>query len=230
MKRTTKRADQCGGCKAAKVGAIFVAVALATIGIFCNTFILKSARSELRESFDYELRTAVETITGGMNAIYDRYQAGDLNEADAKNLALTIVRETAWNDGRRGFWVLERDGTLLVEDTRDGAIDLDVSVGGNVWNLTDTNGRYFQQDLIAAANNGGGFVEYTLNGDNSLDYISYAMPTEFGFVVTAAYDLNYFNQNAYPETRLALWWSVILLIGTSFVAIGCYAFALVHEK
>ncbi len=228
IKTKTTRAEECSGCKAAKICGIFVAIILASIGIFGSIMTLNSAKAELKKSFNYELRTAVEVAAGSVNAIYDRYAAGDLSQEQASSLALATLKDTAWNDGRRGFWVLDTEGNLLIADEKNSAMDL--TAGSNVWNTTDSNGRYFLQDFVAAASNGGGYVEFAIDNNGWNSFVGYAMPTEFNFVITANYDLAYFDRAAYPETRNALWWSVILLTGLSFIAIGCYAFALVHER
>lgn len=154
--------------------------------------VIDVAKSELLLSFKYENRSAVETMVGNINQVYDEYESGALSEEKAREIATRMVQNGVWNDGRRGFWAIEPDGTLVAK-VENG--DMSSKPGDNVWDYQDADGKYVEREMVAAGQNGGGFVEFRVENDAvNNSYIGYALVTDFGFVVDATFDMNYFNQ------------------------------------
>ena len=102
--------------------------------------------------------------------------------------------EGAWKQGAIYVFVLLPDGTLLFHG---GNPDLE---GENIYDAEDANGVKYTQDLLAAAAEGGGFVEYlfdnpAIEGDeeSGSPKVSYVVPfSAFGQDVTV-------GSGFYPE-------------------------------
>ncbi|MCL2095136.1 cache domain-containing protein [Candidatus Saccharibacteria bacterium] len=227
--RATKKSDDCSRCRTSQFCAIFAILTIGVIGIIGNTFVLRSANDDLRGAFNHELRTAVEIVTSNVNTIYDRYSAGELSRSDAFDLSLTIVRESSWNDGQRGFWAIDRSGTLLA--AVEGDPNISYNIGDNVIDEVDGNGLAFWRAFIDEADQtGGGYVNFFFNGDSPRHYLGYTMPNDFDFIITASYDLETFDRRAFPLTLNALWWSVLFIAGFSLIAVCSFALALARER
>jgi signal transduction histidine kinase len=168
-------------------------VVVLVVGIIGIVNVTEAARGDLLESFRYEVRSAVETMCSNVDTLYDEYQAGRLSYDTARDTAILSVSNGNWNDGRRGFWALDYQGTLLAK-VENG--DLQQKPGDSVWDWQDADGKYVEQDIIAAAQSGGGFVEFRVSNesvDNS--YVAYTLPTKFGFLVDATFDKQYFDEH-----------------------------------
>ena len=94
--------------------AILLILTLAIFSLISNLIILKTVRSELKISFDYELRTAVEVLVSNIDTLY----ATDSSDT-AKTLALQMVDQATWNDGRRHFWAATADHTEILAGKKD---------------------------------------------------------------------------------------------------------------
>lgn len=107
----------------------------------------------IRESYDQEIREQVESVISLLQAVYGRYEAGELSLDEAKELAANQVRELRYGEAGY-FWIDQSDGTnvvLLGNETE----------GTNRMNATDTDGFSYIQGIISAGLNGGGYTDYT---------------------------------------------------------------------
>lgn len=107
----------------------------------------------IRESYDQEIREQVESVISLLQAVYGRYEAGELSLDEAKELAANQVRELRYGEAGY-FWIDQSDGTnvvLLGNETE----------GTNRMNATDTDGFAYIQGIISAGLGGGGYTDYT---------------------------------------------------------------------
>lgn len=107
----------------------------------------------IRESYDQEIREQVESVISLLQAVYGRYEAGELSLDEAKELAANQVRELRYGEAGY-FWIDQSDGTnvvLLGNETE----------GTNRMNATDTDGFAYIQGIISAGLDGGGYTDYT---------------------------------------------------------------------
>jgi methyl-accepting chemotaxis protein len=88
-----------------------------------------------------------------LSSIQSIYNSADANDENAKQSALTILRNMNFDDGNYIF-VYQYDGTNLA--TRPSP-ELE---GKNLLDLTDANNKYIIKDLITTAQSGGGYYEY----------------------------------------------------------------------
>lgn len=107
----------------------------------------------IRESYDQEIREQVESVISLLQAVYGRYEAGEMSLDEAKELAANQVRELRYGEAGY-FWIDQSDGTnvvLLGNETE----------GTNRMNATDTDGFAYIQGIISAGLGGGGYTDYT---------------------------------------------------------------------
>jgi signal transduction histidine kinase len=204
-------------------------LALLVLNVTGMVVVMEAARIDEDASFRHELRTAVETITKNVNTIYAEYQSGDMTYGNARELAIRMVNNATWNDARRGFWALEYDGTLLSK-VENG--DVEQKPGENVWNWQDADGRYVEQEFIAAAQAGGGYVEFRVDNDavkNS--YVGYALPNNFNFMVDATYDVEYFEKHWGSQTVISTArYSVIMTVAVMAIIAAMIGFRIVRFR
>ena len=154
--------------------------------------IMNKTEKRLRESFDLYIRYEVETAYSLVDNLYKMYQKGELEEEQAYNLAISLLRDLRYglkgSDETDGyFWVDTSKGVNLVLYGRK-----DVE-GKNRDDLTDAYGNYIIRDLREKAFAGGGFSDYwfpKLGGEEPLKKRSYSMYHEgFDFIIgTGAYN------------------------------------------
>ncbi|MBK7414675.1 MAG: methyl-accepting chemotaxis protein [Dechloromonas sp.] len=129
-------------------------VALALIGLLalCLTalFQLKDSMTEDRKE---KTRNLVEVGIGIITHHHKLVAAGKLSEADAKIAARDSLRALRYGKDDY-FFGIETNGTYFLHGgnpTMEGQLKID---------LKDTNGKFLIKELIAAAQAGGGFVDY----------------------------------------------------------------------
>ena len=118
-----------------------------------QTKALDVIEEDARSSYDEEIRQQVENVISLCQNIYDKYQAGEFTEQEAKKLAADEIRALRYGDNGY-FWVDTYDGTnvvLLGNDTE----------GTNRMDAVDANGFAYMQAIISAGRQeDGGFTDY----------------------------------------------------------------------
>jgi methyl-accepting chemotaxis protein len=106
----------------------------------------------LREDYDMNIKNQVQNVMSLLETIYEKHQAGEYTEAEAKKLAADLVRELRY--GEEGyFWIDTRKGLNIVLLGRE-------SEGTNRYELTDVQGTPLIKKIIDAAVSGGGYTVY----------------------------------------------------------------------
>lgn len=96
-----------------------------------------------------ELKNYVALAT---HAISHLYESGKTDDA-TKDAAREILAKLEYSEDGY-FFLFDLQGTMLMHPR------LKESVGKNMWNLADPNGKMIIQDLIRIARTGGGFYDY----------------------------------------------------------------------
>ena len=78
-----------------------------------QTKALDVIEEDARSSYDEEIRQQVENVISLCQNIYDKYQAGEFTEQEAKKLAADEIRALRYGDNGY-FWVDQYDGTNVV--------------------------------------------------------------------------------------------------------------------
>lgn len=108
--------------------------------------------ASIRESYDQEIRQQVESVISLLQAVYGRYESGELSLDEAKELAANEVRQLRYGEAGY-FWIDQSDGTnvvLLGNETE----------GTNRMSATDTEGFSYIKSIISAGLEGGGYTDY----------------------------------------------------------------------
>jgi len=108
--------------------------------------------SNLRQDFDDLIKYEVQTVISMLERIHEMQVQGELSMDEAQALARTTVRELRYADGNY-FWVDDTEGNNVV------LLGNDVE-GTNRLDLKDRKGTFIIKELIAAAQQGGGYVDY----------------------------------------------------------------------
>ena len=130
-----------------------VALSLLTIGLvaYFNISNINSTREKLRSA---ELISVTDTAVSIVKAQYDRSQAGELPEADAKALALQALNDMRYR-GKEYLFAIDTSGLMLMHPIAKKL------VGHNQLALSDPNGKKIFIEMIEVAKaNGSGFVDY----------------------------------------------------------------------
>lgn len=146
------------------ISIIFVLIAVPTIGLAClGVYYLKQSMGESVELYDesmmdgyhMEIKSQVQGALAVVQSFYDRSQSGELAEADAQKMAAEAVRAMRYRDDASGYiWIDGRDYMLVMHPI------LTEQEGTNRKDLTDQNGVKVTQNVVAAAEAGGGYNEF----------------------------------------------------------------------
>lgn len=107
--------------------------------------------------YDTEIKSEVQTVITVLQAEYDRFQAGELTEEEAKNEAKEIVRAMRYRDDGSGyFWIDDTDYNLVMHPI------LAEQEGNNRYELEDQNGVMIIQEImeVCTSAEGGGYNEF----------------------------------------------------------------------
>lgn len=146
-----------------RLSAVMICVSfitsLCTGGIFVwyaireNNQNLSDYRSELEEEMEHRLVSETEVAMSVIKKFYGMQQAGQITEAQAKEMAAAFVRELRYDDGNGYFWIDTYDGMNVVMSKREYE-------GKNRLHLKDNEGREFIREMIETGKlPGGGFTD-----------------------------------------------------------------------
>ncbi len=143
---------------------IFILISIPTIGLACLGVhylrqsmqeSLESYETSMTEGYQMEIKSQVEGAIAVIQNYYDRSQSGELTEEEAKKMAAETVRFMRYRDDGSGYiWIDGADYTLVMHPI------LAEQEGTNRYDLTDQNGVKVTQNVVAAANSGGGYNEF----------------------------------------------------------------------
>lgn len=106
----------------------------------------------IRANYDKNIKDQVDNVITLLQGVYDKQQAGEYTEAEAKKLAADLVRNLRY--GQDGyFWIdtYEGDNIVLLGNETEGTNRLE---------FQDVTGFYIVKAFIEAGKNGGGYSDY----------------------------------------------------------------------
>lgn len=178
------------------VGAFFIVSQIRS-----NNEQVETYRVELAQQYDRELKMQTEGIISAIEGIYKEQQAGRIQEAEAKKLAMEAIRNTRFDDGKGYFSVDERrTGICVVHPIQGAKVE-----GKDRSQNKDSQGVMYMQDMFKAADAGGGFVNYSFpKPGESTDspkrtYVGYFKP--YDWVIDTGSYIDYIDAraNAYAD-------------------------------
>ncbi len=134
-------------------------VLITVFAVFLNMVFLSlpaAAQAEKLETSlaqDILIKSEVETAVSMLQAIYTKYQQGEMSLAQAKKLGADLLRELRY--GSEGyFWADTTEGVNVVLYGRK-----DVE-GKNRLEAKDKHGTFYIKEFLAKGKAGGGYIEY----------------------------------------------------------------------
>ena len=126
------------------------------------------------QSFDANIKTAVESLVSALEANNKRYENGEITEQEARKNAEAIVRDTRYGGGKGYFWADTSTGLCAVHMNPDYE-------GKERYNEQDLAGNYYVRNLIEnGSKSGGGYTNYY-----------FAKPGQEGMFPKRAYTLKF---------------------------------------
>jgi len=158
---------------------ILVGLALAGLLVLCFTALFQ-VKSSMLEDRKQKTRNLVEIGVGTL-AHYQKLAAdGKMSEDDAKKAAKEALRDLRY-DSADYFFIVDTTNKYILNPAKPEVEGFDQS------STKDANGKFMIQDLVTAAKNGGGFVDYwypKAGQQTAEPKISYAAPfTAWNWVV-----------------------------------------------
>ena len=145
-----------------------------------QTKALDVIEEDARSSYDDEIRRQVENVISLCRNIYDKYQAGEYTEQEAKKLAADEIRALRYGDNGY-FWVDQYDGTNVV-------LLGSATEGTNRMETKDADGYQMVKEIIRVGKEAdGGYVNYVFPKEGETESSpkrSYSKAFEpFGWVI-----------------------------------------------
>ena len=145
-----------------------------------QTKALDVIEEDARSSYDEEIRHQVENVISLCQNIYDKYQAGEYTEQEAKKLAADEIRALRYGDNGY-FWVDQYDGTNVV-------LLGSATEGTNRMETKDADGYQMVKETIRVGKEAdGGYVDYVFPKEGETESSpkrSYSKAFEpFGWVI-----------------------------------------------
>ena len=143
---------------------IFILIAIPTAALaFLGIHYLRQSMDEsvqlyeeaMTDGYSMEIKSQVEGALAVAQSYYDRFQAGELEEKEAQDLARNVIRNMRYRDDGSGYiWIDGEDYMLVMHPI------LTEQEGTNRYDLTDQNGVKVTQSIVTAAKSGGGYNEF----------------------------------------------------------------------
>ena len=138
------------------VSIVIGVIAMISISSMLNLAVMEY-KTEMNDGDNKEIRFEVQSSIAILQAEYDKVEAGDLTEKEAKEEAKEIIRNMRYGDDGSGyFWIDDTDYNLVMHPI------LPDQEGNNRKELKDEDGVMIIQEIMKVANTaeGGGYTEF----------------------------------------------------------------------
>ncbi|MFA4864919.1 MAG: cache domain-containing protein, partial [Bacteroidales bacterium] len=163
-----------------------VLVVLSSVVSLCQLACAQAEKPAGSAAQDLLVKCEVETAVSMLQAIFTKYQQGEMTLEQAKKLGADLLRELSYGTGGY-FWADTEEGVNVVLYGRK-----DVE-GRNRLEDKDQQGTFFVKEFLAKGKAGGGYVEYLFPREGQTtaqpkrSYVLLFKP--FGWVVGSGYYL-----------------------------------------
>lgn len=139
-----------------------IAATVIVLGALGISFLKKSMNQNLStyeetmgQGYQLEIKSEIQAAIAIVQEFYDRSQAGELTEDEAKEMAKEVIRGMRYRDDDSGYmWIDDTDYNLVMHPI------LPEQEGNNRYDLTDQNGVKIIQNIMKSAEAGGGYNEF----------------------------------------------------------------------
>ena len=185
MKKQKKKRLQVRGKLVLFVSVLIIAIILTLTTIFYTSLdrAYQNWINSSYQSFDANIKTAVESLVSVLDANYERYQAGEITEEEALLNAKTIVRDARYNNGDGYFWADTSTGLCAVHMNPDYE-------GKERYDEEDMAGNYYIRNFIETGSKPeGGYTDFY-----------FTKPGQDGIFAKRAYTLKFEPYDWYIST------------------------------
>lgn len=139
--------------------ASIVSITISAVAIYyiksSTNVAYKNYEDAMNQGYNTEIKSQVQSSLAVIEHYYNRYKAGELTEEQAKYDAKEAVRSMRYRDDNSGYmWIDASDYTLVMHPI------LPQNEGQNRYTLEDQNGVMIIQEIMKAAENGGGYNQF----------------------------------------------------------------------
>lgn len=139
-----------------------VAATVLILGALGISFLKRSMNEDIStyeetmyDGYRMEIKSEIQSAISILQSYYDLAQSGELTEETAKTAAADTIRNMRYRDDDSGYmWIDDTDYNLVMHPI------LPEQEGNNRYDLTDQNGVKIIQNIMASANEGGGYNEF----------------------------------------------------------------------
>ena len=159
-----------------------------------NTAANEAYRSLLVTQFDREIKMQTQGLVSSLNGIYDAQKAGKISEADAKSMAIAVIKSTRYDDGK---------GYFFADDKKTGVCVAHATLGTKVEGKKriddkDSQGVSYMKEIFKAAENeGGGYSNFSFpkpNETNDQPKRGYSMEFKpYGWIIATGTWIDYID-------------------------------------
>jgi methyl-accepting chemotaxis protein len=134
---------------------IYMLAALFFVAMVVQSYVNISSLSATRwETRDAELQSVAQAAYAVANANYERFQAGEITEAEAKKLSTEAISQMRYR-GSEYLFINDFNGIMVMNPQTPQLVGTDRS------EITDKNGKQFQKEMMARSKaEGSGFISY----------------------------------------------------------------------
>ncbi len=167
--------------------ALVVAAVISSVAIYyirsSTDMAYTNYEDAMNHGYNTEIKSEVQSSIAVIEYFYNRYKAGELSEEQAKKEACEAVRKMRYRDDNSGYMWIDDSNYILVMHPI-----LPQNEGQNRYNLEDQNGVMIIQEIMKAANNGGGYNQFYFTKSDGVTValkVAYSQKFEpWGWIVT----------------------------------------------
>jgi methyl-accepting chemotaxis protein len=192
-------------------------IALFLLGFLITTsIILSQYKTSLLESRSQQTQVLVETTHSLLNDFYNRAQAGELDDAEARSQGLKAISKLRYA-GSNYFWVNDYQARMIMHPIKP---TLD---GKDLASFTDPNGKQIFTEMVnVVKNDGHGFVPYHWpkpGADKPVAKISFVKGfTPWQLIIGSGVYLDDVNEEFYSVAFFIALTTLIIIIPLVFIA------------
>lgn len=162
------------------VSIIILSVTLGTVSYIAESNISNQLVGQMKNGFanckKTELKGQILTIKQNMMAYYKKAKADGKSDDEIKQALFDMTRDVVFFEDKTGYIFIYKMNGVNVMHPEKPSLE-----GRNLYNFKDPSGSYLIQNLIEAARNGGGFVDFQWAkqvGEKPVDKLGYAVMFE----------------------------------------------------
>ena len=192
---------------------IILIILLSITGLlFLGTINLYLEQGQLRTEKELKTKHVVETAHSVINYFYQQVQAGILQDADARKMAVNAVKQLRYEE-KDYFWINDQQPRMIMHPYKP---ELD---GKDLSSVKDPEGKYLFNEMVdVVKKNGSGYVSYLwpkpgMDKNKPVEKLSYVKGfTPWGWIIGSGIYIDDINDMFYQHLWQMLTWVALISI------------------